>query len=55
MICIICTSFFRRMFVQNIKLERKDELKQISIKNLTCYYFCHIIKFWDRNIDFSYI
>ena len=43
------------MFVQNIKLERKDELKQIDIKNLTCYYFGHIIKLWDRNIDFSYI
>ena len=43
------------MSVQNIKLEREDELKQIDIKNLTCYYFGHIIQFWDRNIDFSYI
>ena len=25
-------------------MERKDELKQIDIKNCACYYFCDIIK-----------
>ena len=30
----------------------KDELKEIDIKNRTCYYFDDIIRFWDRDIDF---
>ena len=35
------------------KLESKDELKEIDIKNRTCYYFDGIIRFWDTDIDFS--
>ena len=31
----------------------KDELKEIDIKNCTSYYFDDVIKFWDRDIDFS--
>ena len=33
-------------------MESKDELKEIDIKNRTCYYFDDIIRFWDRDIDF---
>ena len=36
-------------------MESKDELKEIDIKNRTCYYFDDIIRFWDRDIDFSEI
>ena len=34
-------------------MESKDELKEIDIKNCTCYYFDDIIRFCDRDIDFS--
>ena len=34
-------------------MESKDELKEIDIKNRTCYYFDDLIRFLDRNIDFS--
>ena len=34
-------------------MESKDKLKQINIKNCTCYYFDDIIRFWNRDIDFS--
>ena len=34
-------------------MESKDELKEIDVKNCTCYYFDDIIRFWDRDIDFS--
>ena len=30
----------------------KDELKVIDVRNRTCYYFDHTIRFWDRDIDF---
>ena len=36
-------------------MEREDKLKEIDIKNPTCYYFDDIIRFWDRDIDFNYI
>ena len=34
-------------------MESKDELKERDIKSRTCYYFDDIIRFWDRDIDFS--
>ena len=34
-----------------IKMESKDELKEIDIKNRTCYYFDDIMRVID--IDFS--
>ena len=34
-------------------MKSKDELKEIDIKNRTCYYFDDIIRFWDRVIGFS--
>ena len=34
-------------------MENEDELKEIYIKNHTFYYFDDIIRFWDRDIDFS--
>ena len=34
-------------------MESKDELKERDIKSRTCYYFDYIIRFWDRDIDFS--
>ena len=34
-------------------METKDELKETDIKNRTCYYFDDLIRFLDRNIDFS--
>ena len=34
-------------------MESKDKLKEIGIKNRTCYYFDDIIRFWNRDIDFS--
>ena len=36
-------------------MESKDELKESDIKNRTCFCFDCIIKFWDRDIDFSNI
>ena len=36
-------------------MKSKDEFKEIDIKNHTCYYFDDIIRFWDRDIDFSNI
>ena len=36
------------------KTRSNDQLKEIDIKNCTCYYFDDIItRFWDRDIDFS--
>ena len=40
------------MSVENIKMESKDKLKEIDIKNCMCYYFDDIIRFWDRDIHF---
>ena len=34
-------------------MESKSELKEIDNKNFTCYYFDDIIRFWDRDVDFS--
>ena len=34
-------------------MESQDELEEIEIKNPACYYFDDIIRFWDRDIDFS--
>ena len=34
-------------------MESKDELKEIDIKNCTCYYFDDIMRALDRDIDFS--
>ena len=34
-------------------MESKDYLKEIDIKNCTCYYFDNIIRFWDGDIDLS--
>ena len=34
-------------------MESKGELKEIDIKNRTCYYFDDIIRFWDRDVDLS--
>ena len=34
-----------------INMESNDKLRQISIKNFTCYYFDDIIKFEDFNFD----
>ena len=38
-------------------IERKDELKEIDLKNRTCYYFDDIIRVWKRDtaIDFNRI
>ena len=32
-------------------MESKDELKEIDIKNRTCYYFDDIMRAWDVDID----
>ena len=32
-------------------MESNDELKEIDIKNRTCYYFDHIIKIEDFDLD----
>ena len=32
-------------------MENKDELKEIDIRNYTCYYFDDTIRFWDRDIN----
>ena len=34
-------------------MESKDLLKEIDDKNRSCYYFDDIIRFWDRDNDFS--
>ena len=34
-----------------INVDRNDKLKQINIKNCTCYYFDDIIKIEDFDID----
>ena len=34
-------------------MESKDKLKEIDVKNCTCYHFDDIIRFWDRDINFS--
>ena len=34
-------------------MESKVKLKEINIKNCTCYYFEDIIIFWDKDIEFS--
>ena len=34
-------------------MERKDELKEIDVKNCTSYNFDHIMRVWDRDINFS--
>ena len=34
-------------------MESKDELREIDIKNCTCYYFDNIIRLWDTDIEFS--
>ena len=36
-------------------MESKDELKEIDIKNRTCYYFDDMIRFWDRYVEFRNI
>ena len=35
-------------------MESKDELKEIDIKNRTCYYFNDIIRVMDRDSDFEF-
>ena len=37
----------------NRKMESKDKLKEIHIKNRTCYYFDDIIRFCYGDIEFS--
>ena len=32
-------------------MENKDELKEVDIKNSTCYYFDDIMRAWDTDID----
>ena len=34
-------------------MENKDELKEIAIKNRTCYYFDDMTGFQDRDINFN--
>ena len=34
-------------------MESKVKLKEINIQNCTCYYFEDIIRFWDKDIEFS--
>ena len=36
--------------ILNIKMESKDELKEIDIKNLACYYFDDIIRDFDNTL-----
>ena len=36
-----------------MRMESEDELKEIDIKNLTCYYFDDAIRFWDRDTEFT--
>ena len=39
------------MSIENITMESKYELKEIDIKNCTCYYFDDIMRAWDIHID----
>ena len=39
------------MSVENIKMKSNDELKEIYIKNRTCYYFDDKMRAWDININ----
>ena len=32
-------------------MESKDELKEMDIKNRTCYYFDDLMRAWDIDID----
>ena len=34
-----------------VKMESNDELKEINIKNRTCYYFDDVIKIEDFDLD----
>ena len=34
-------------------MESKGELKDIELKNRTCYHFDEIIRFWYRDINFA--
>ena len=34
-------------------MESIEELKELDLKNRTCYYFDDIIRFWNRKIDLS--
>ena len=36
-------------------MESNDKLKEISVKNCTCYYFDEVIKFEDFVLDFNLI
>ena len=36
-----------------MKFENKDELKKNDFENRTWYHFDDIIRFWDRDINFS--
>ena len=35
-------------------MESKDELKEIDIKNRTCYYFDDVMRTWDTNNGTSF-
>ena len=35
-------------------MESKDELKEIDIKNCTCYCFEGIIRVWDKDIGINF-
>ena len=35
-------------------MESKDELKEIDIKNRTCYYFDDVMRTWDTDNDTSF-
>ena len=39
------------MPVENIKMENKNELKKIDVKNRMCYYFDDIMRAWNIDID----
>ena len=34
-------------------MKSQDELKELNIKNCTCYYLNDIMKVWNRYTDFS--
>ena len=48
-----CLHKLQLLAVCIIKMESKDELKEIDIKNCMCYYFYDIMRVFDRDIDFS--
>ena len=35
-------------------MESNDELKEVDIKNRLCYYFDHIMRAWDIDVDTDY-